>query len=86
MIRVVDKDNNEIVCYKYKDGPQVYGICESTFRKRAREAGATIKLGKTVLIYLKNICFLLPFQRWNNIIRKIPMPKNVVRKLQILLT
>ena len=38
MIRVVDKDNNEIVCY------------ESTFRKRAREAGATIKLGKTVLI------------------------------------
>ena len=33
-----------------KDGPQVYGICESTFRKRAREAGATIKLGKTVLI------------------------------------
>ena len=42
MIRVVDKDNNEIVCYKYKDGPQVYGICESTFRKRAREAGATI--------------------------------------------
>ena len=50
MIRVVDKDNNEIVCYKYKGGPQVYGICESTFRKRAREAGATIKLGKTVLI------------------------------------
>ena len=50
MIRVVDKDNNEIVCYKYKDGTQVYGICESTFRKRAREAGATIKLGKTVLI------------------------------------
>ena len=27
----------------------VYGICESTFRKRAREAGATIKLGENSL-------------------------------------
>jgi len=35
---------------KYKDGPERYGICESTFIKYAKEAGAVIKLGKTVLV------------------------------------
>lgn len=50
MIKVIDEKGNEVVCLKYKDGPSVYGICESTFKKRAREAGAVIKLGKSVLI------------------------------------
>lgn len=35
---------------KLKDGPEIYGICLSTFTKRAREAGAIIKLGKSVII------------------------------------
>lgn len=50
MIKILDECNNEVVCLKYKDGPQMYGICESTFKKRAREAGAIIKMGKSVLI------------------------------------
>lgn len=50
MMKVLDEMDNARVCLKYKDGPKVYGICESTFKKRAREAGAVIKLGKSVLI------------------------------------
>ncbi len=50
MIKILDEMDNERVCLKYKDGPKVYGICESTFKKRAREAGAIIKIGKSVLI------------------------------------
>lgn len=50
MMKILDEMDNERVCLKYKDGPKVYGICESTFKKRAREAGAIIKVGKSVLI------------------------------------
>ena len=35
---------------KYKEGPARYGICESTIIKRAKEAGAVIKLGKSALV------------------------------------
>ena len=35
---------------KIKEGPEIHGICLSTFVKRAREAGAVIKLGRSVII------------------------------------
>ena len=49
-MKIVKDKENVKVCLKYKDGPKVYGLCESTFKKRAREAGAIIKIGKSVLI------------------------------------
>jgi len=35
---------------RYKEGAKMYGLCQSTFEKRAKEAGATYKLGKAVLV------------------------------------
>ena len=35
---------------RYKEGAKLYGLCQSTFEKRAKEAGATYKIGKAVLV------------------------------------
>lgn len=35
---------------RYKEGAKLYGLCQSTFEKRAKEAGATYKVGKAVLV------------------------------------
>lgn len=35
---------------RYKEGAKIYGLCQSTFEKRAKEAGATYKVGKAVLV------------------------------------
>ncbi|MCM1541844.1 MAG: DUF6462 family protein [Blautia sp.] len=35
---------------RYKEGAKLYGLCQSTFERRAKEAGAIIKLGKSVLV------------------------------------
>lgn len=35
---------------RYKDGPEMYGICQSKFEKMAKEAGATYKVDKAVLV------------------------------------
>lgn len=35
---------------RYKEGAMLYGLCQSTFEKRAKEAGATYKIGKAVIV------------------------------------
>ena len=35
---------------RYKEGAKLYGLCQSTFEKRAKEAGATYKIGKAVIV------------------------------------
>jgi hypothetical protein len=35
---------------RYKEGAKLYGVCQSTFEKWAKEAGATCKLGKAVIV------------------------------------
>ena len=35
---------------RYKEGARLYGLCQSTFEKRAKEAGATYKVGKAVIV------------------------------------
>ena len=35
---------------RYKEGAKLYGLCQSTFEKRAKEAGATYKVGKAVIV------------------------------------
>lgn len=35
---------------RYKEGKEVYGICQSTFEKMAKEAGAVYKVGKVALV------------------------------------
>ena len=35
---------------RYKEGPAMYGLCQKTFEKRAKEAGAIYKVGKAVLV------------------------------------
>jgi hypothetical protein len=35
---------------RYKEGAKFYGVCQSTFEKWAKEAGATCKLGKAVIV------------------------------------
>lgn len=51
MYKIIDtQTGEERVCIRYKDGKQRYGICQSTFEKRAKEAGAIIKMGKVVLV------------------------------------
>ena len=42
------KDKKRFV--RYKEGAKLYGLCQSTFEKRAKEAGATYKIGKTVIV------------------------------------
>ena len=48
---------------RYKEGAKLYSLCQSTFEKRAKEAGATYKVGKAVLVdceifekYLESFC------------------------------
>ena len=31
---------------RYKEGAKIYGLCQSTFEKRAKEAGQRIRLEK----------------------------------------
>lgn len=45
--KVTDKDRRYI---RYKQGAELYNICQSTFERRAKEAGAIIKLGKIALV------------------------------------
>lgn len=35
---------------RYKEGKEVYGLCQSTFERKAKEAGAVYKIGKAVLV------------------------------------
>lgn len=35
---------------RYKEGAELYGVCQSTFEKWAKEAGATCKIGKAVIV------------------------------------
>ena len=35
---------------RYKEGAKLYGLCQSAFEKRAKEAGATYKIGKAVIV------------------------------------
>ena len=35
---------------RYKDGYDYYGICQKTFEKLAKDANATYKVGKLVLV------------------------------------
>ena len=35
---------------RYKDGYDYYGICQKTFEKIAKDANATYKVGKLVLV------------------------------------
>ena len=35
---------------RYKEGAKLYGVCQSTFEKWAKEAGATCKIGKAVIV------------------------------------
>ena len=35
---------------RYKEGAMLYDLCQSTFERRAKEAGATYKIGKVVLV------------------------------------
>ena len=42
---------------RYKSGAVLYDVCQSTFEKWAKEAGAVCKIGKVVLVdcyFLKN--------------------------------
>lgn len=39
-------------CVRYKDGAEMYSICQSKFEKMAKEANATYKLDKVVLVDL----------------------------------
>ena len=42
------KDKKRFV--RYKEGAKLYGLCQSTFEKRAKEARATYKIGKAVIV------------------------------------
>ncbi len=35
---------------RYKEGAEMYSMCQSNFEKLAKEAGATYKVGKLVLV------------------------------------
>ena len=35
---------------RYKEGAELYSICQTKFEKMAKEAGATYKLNKVVLV------------------------------------
>lgn len=35
---------------RYKEGAEIYSMCQSTFEKLAKEASATYKVGKVVLV------------------------------------
>lgn len=35
---------------RYKEGAEMYSMCQKTFEMRAKEAGAVYKVGKTVLV------------------------------------
>lgn len=40
---------------RYKDGPEIYGLCQKTFEKLAKDAGAVRKYGKAVLVKCEKI-------------------------------
>lgn len=51
MIKVLDEDTGYVrKCIRYKDGKKIYGMCQSTFERRAKEAGAIYKVGKAALV------------------------------------
>jgi len=35
---------------RYKNGAKLYDVCQSTFEKGAKEAGAVCKVGKAVIV------------------------------------
>ena len=35
---------------RYKEGAEMYSMCQKTFEMRAKEAGAVYKVGKAVLV------------------------------------
>ena len=35
---------------RYKTGAELYDVCQSTFEKQAKEAGAVCKVGKAVIV------------------------------------
>ena len=35
---------------RYKEGAEMYSMCQKTFEMRAKEAGAVYKVGKSVLV------------------------------------
>lgn len=43
-------DNSKFV--RYKHGAEMYDMCQSNFEKLAKEAGATYKINKLVLVNL----------------------------------
>jgi hypothetical protein len=42
------KDKKRFV--RYKSGAEIYDVCQSTFEKWAKEAGAVCKVGKAVIV------------------------------------
>jgi transposase-like protein len=46
----MDLENEKKRFVRYKEGARLYGVCQSTFEKWAKEAGATCKIGKAVLV------------------------------------
>lgn len=41
---------NEKRFVRYKTGAELYDVCQSTFEKWAKEAGAVCKVGKAVVV------------------------------------
>lgn len=40
---------------RYKDGAEIYSMCQKTFEKLAKDAGAVRKYGKMVLVSCEDI-------------------------------
>lgn len=43
-------ESRKKVFVRYKEGAEMYGLCQKTFEMRAKEAGAVYKVGKAVLV------------------------------------
>jgi len=48
MMSLGQKEKKRFV--RYKTGAEIYDVCQSTFEKWAKEAGAVCKVGKAVIV------------------------------------